>query len=401
MAKTQNGTVLKKSGSWVGRYSRWSLDHSTGQKQRLQKSFTIGRADEMTKAEARRTLRNRIEQELGLRSDSRTTIKGFIEQRWKPLRESSWRKSTKSVNEYLLGIIVERFGNVALEQGDAVAMQLWIDGLAKTRSASAVRHIRIFLKSIFSEAVEQDYILKNPARMLRIPAQLKPVSKPFLTVEQIKKLLGAATGMDYAILLLLVTTGLRPSELFGARWGSFDAQRKTLRIVESVYRGEEREFTKTTDASSRKELRIVYLHDTVVNALQEWRKVPKLWSVRRGLVEGDNGFIFTNSENGNFIYKENWVHRNLNKVICKAFHTGECSENNGTSTKCRGENVPKVNFQTIRRSAASHTQGLGSVKDIQTMLRHTKPDMAQEQYVQPMEQSVRVTVDKLASLFIS
>lgn len=400
MAKTQHGTILRKSGSWVGRYSRWTLDHATGTKQRLQKSFVIGRVDEMTKVEARRVLRERIERELHLRSDSRMTLAGFIENRWKPLRESTWRKSTKDTNEYLLGIITERFGDESIELGDAVALQLWINGIAKTRSASAVRHIRIFLKSIYAEAVEQDYIRKSPARMLRLPAALKPVAKPFLTVEQIKALLGAATGMDYAVLLLLVTTGLRPSEIFGARWKSFDAEGKTLRIVESVYRGEVREYTKTTDASSRQELQLVYLHDAVVNALQEWRKVPKRWAVYRGITEGDDDFIFTNSENGNFIHKENWVHRNLNLIICRAFHTGKCAKRTDNSTKCRGENLPKVNFQTIRRSVASHTQGLGSVKDIQTMLRHTKPDMAQEQYVQPMETSVRSTVDKLASLFL-
>ena len=257
-----------------------------------------------------------------------------------------------------------------------------------------MRHIRIFLKSIYAEAVEQDYVRKNPARMLRLPAVLKPVAKPFLTVEQIKALLNAATGMDYAILLLVVTTGLRPSEIFGARWKSFDAERKMLRIVESVYRGEEREYTKTTDASSRQELQIVYLHDAVVNALQEWRKSLPEWRAT------PDTHIFSNKENGDFIYKENWVHRNLNLIVCKAFHTGKCAKRTNNSTKCRGENLPKVNFQTIRRSVASHTQGLGSVKDIQTMLRHTKPDMAQEQYVQPMEASVRSTVDKLANLFL-
>ena len=400
MAKTQHGTVLKKSGSWVGRYSRWSLDHSTGHKQRLQKSFVIGRCDAMTKAEARRLLHNRIEEELHLRADSRTTIAWFIEQRWKPLRESGWRPSTKDVNEYLLKIITERFGTVALEQADPVAMQLWIDGLAKTRSASAVRHIRILLKSIFSEAVEEDYVRKSAARLLRVPATLRPVRKDILSIEQMKALLGVSTGMDYVILLLLLTTGLRPSELFGARWKSFDAEKKILHIVESVYRGDEREFTKTTDQNSRQELQVVYLHDAVVEALQKWRKSPKSWSVRRGLVEGDNDFIFANSENGNFIYKENWVHRNLNLIVCRAFHDGKCAGKNGTSTKCRGANIPKVSFQIFRRSVATHAQGLGSGKSVQYMLRHTKPDMSAAEYVQPVEAAVRSTVEKLGSLFL-
>ena len=383
MVRAQLGTVLKKSGSWVGRYSRWTLDNSAGQKQRLQKSFTIGRVDEMTKAEARRVLRIRIEEELHLRADSRTTLAWFIEQRWKPLRESGWRPSTKEVNEYLLGIITERFGTVPLEQADPVAMQLWIDGLAKTRSASAVRHIRILLKSIFAEAVEEDYIRKSAARLLRVPATLKPVRKDILTTDQMKTLLGVASGMDRVILLLLFTTGLRPSELFGLRWKSFDAEHKLMHIVESVYRGEEREYTKTTDQNSRRELQIIYLHDMVVSALQElhaslpeWRAAP-------------DTHIFSNAENGGPLWKENWVYRNLNKIICCAFHDGKCAGTDVTSTKCRGNNVPRVSFQISRRSVATHAQSLGSGK------------LSAAEYVQPVEEAVRATVDSLAEKFLT
>ena len=57
-----------------------------------------------------------------------------------------------------------------------------------------------------------------------------------------------------------------------------------------------------------------------------------------------------------------------------------------------------MNFQVLRRTVATHLQGIGSVKDIQFALRHTKPQMAQEEYVQPVESSIRSTVEKLAAL---
>src|ERR1700686_1781449 len=126
--KTQHGTILKKSGSWTGRYSRWVVDSATGEKIRQQKSFVIGSVDRITKAEARRILRTRIEQELGLRADSRVTVAWFIEKRWKPMRESSGRDSTKSVNTWMLSCIPERFGTTALEDADSVALQRWLDG---------------------------------------------------------------------------------------------------------------------------------------------------------------------------------------------------------------------------------------------------------------------------------
>jgi hypothetical protein len=63
-------------------------------------------------------------------------------------------------------------------------------------------------------------------------------------------------------------------------------------------------------------------------------------------------------------------------------------------TQFESREVPKVNFQVLRRTAATHVQGIGSAKDTQTMLRHTKPDTAQINYVQPVEDSVRSAVDQ-------
>ena len=59
-----------------------------------------------------------------------------------------------------------------------------------------------------------------------------------------------------------------------------------------------------------------------------------------------------------------------------------------------------MNFQVLRRTVATHVQGIGSAKDTQTMLRHTKRDTAQINYVQPVEDSVRSAVDKLASTLL-
>jgi hypothetical protein len=63
-------------------------------------------------------------------------------------------------------------------------------------------------------------------------------------------------------------------------------------------------------------------------------------------------------------------------------------------TQFESREVPKVNFQVLRRTVATHVQGIGSAKDTQTMLRHTKPDTAQINYVQPVEDSVRSAVDQ-------
>ena len=387
MPKLQHGTVLRKSGSWVGRYSRWLVDHVTGEKIRQQKSFVIGSVDRITKSEARRALRTRIEQELGLRSDSRVTVQWFIENRWKPLRESTWRDSTKVTNGYMLAIVNARFGTTALEDTDAVALQRFLDECAKTRSGSVVRHIRTLLKSIFQEAADTDYVRKSPARLLRIPL-LKPTTKPYLSVEQIQKLLSAAKGRDHVLLSVLCVTALRPSELLALRYGSLDAEQGLLNITESVYRGVVRPFTKTTDETSRKELTQVFLPQEVVTELLAFKKLEDGY---------DTDFIFTSGAMNKPILKENYVKRNLNPLVCRTFHDGSCAR---TGTKCKGAGVPLVNFQVIRRSCSTHMQNLGSLRSTSAVLRHSKVQTAQDHYVQVDQSSVREVVGKLAAMLL-
>jgi integrase len=384
--RTQNGTLTKKAGAWLGHYSRWVQD-TTGEKTRLQKCFRIGSVEEMTKTVARQKLRERIEQEMGLRSDSRVTLVWFIDNRWKPLHESTWRDSTKSVNEFFLSLITGKFGNTALEESDPVDLQIWLNGLAKSHSGSLVRHVRTLLRSIFNEAVEQDYLRKSPARLIRIPANLKPVIKTFLEQDQIKALLGVATGMHRLLLRLLLTTGLRPSELFALEWNSLDPEKKLLHISQSIYRGKLRPYTKTTDGNSRQSLKIVFLPDAIVSELKAWKaEAPH---------SHEEDYIFA-TEYGMAWWKENYQHRILNPLKCRAFHDGKCFDNGGT--RCKSKATPKVNFQVLRRTVATHAQRLGSPKDIAAILRHTKPDMAALEYTQQQDEGVRSAVEKLEAL---
>ena len=55
--------------------------------------------------------------------------------------------------------------------------------------------------------------------------------------------------------------------------------------------------------------------------------------------------------------------------------------------------LPKLNFQVLRRSTATESQQDGSVKDIQTQMRHRTPDMAAEQYIQAVDASTRKMVN--------
>lgn|SRR5437870_11563970 len=188
------------------------------------------------------------------------------------------KDGTRQTNELLLAQIKRQFGDELLSEIDEVELQAWLNSLAKGYSGSVIRHIRHFLKNIFMEAVEQGFITRSPARGLRLPI-LRPVQRQYLTEQEIAKLLSVVTGRDRLLLRLILATALRPSELFALRWSCFQPDSKILLITESIYRGQLRPYTKTTNSDSHKSLLKVFVPDILVQELQEYRSgQPDAWT---------------------------------------------------------------------------------------------------------------------------
>ncbi|HEY4842639.1 MAG TPA: site-specific integrase [Terriglobales bacterium] len=370
--KRQDGYLTKESGAWLGHYSRWITDHGTGARKRQQRAFKIGQVAALKKTQARDKLRERIVSESGVTADSRLTVAGFIENRWKPLKEGGWRDSTKAVNAEHLKYIVYRFGKTPVEEMDNVAMQSWLTELATTKSGSLVRHCFIFLRSIMSEATEQEYCRKNPARLLRLP-KLKAVKKDFLSLEQIKALFKAAKWQprDRTLLTVILVTALRPSELFALRWKCLDFAKDsaTVTLHETVYRGVLRPYTKTTEEG---EMPRLVVPEQAVIALLEWLQQTKH--------SGPEDFIFPNADGG-FLLKENYSKRVLKDLAERA--------------DCKPK-IARLNFQVLRRTVATHAQHLGSLKDVQTIMRHKQAETTQRIYIQAIDTTVRAASELLA-----
>jgi hypothetical protein len=53
-----------------------------------------------------------------------------------------------------------------LENIDKFTLQTHLNKLAKSRSKDRVLQIRAYMKAIFAEAVDQDFLAKDPARSI-------------------------------------------------------------------------------------------------------------------------------------------------------------------------------------------------------------------------------------------
>ena len=138
------------------------------------------------------------------------------------------------------------------------------------------------MKSISDEAIEQEFLTRDPTRKLKIPKNLRPKDKQVLSWEQLRSMLEQTGRRDRILLMLDITGALRPSELFGLRCKCFD-NHNTLSITETVYRRQIRPFGKTQE--------------------EPWRRSSSRWALPRELlrwkrecpIPSPDAFIFPNA----------------------------------------------------------------------------------------------------------
>jgi integrase len=266
----------------------------------------------------------------------------------------SWDSNTAAtLNSCFKHHVFPALGAVPLTKLDRFQIQVVIQENARSSSKSVVHKIRTYLKACLEEAVDQDILVKNPMRKLPQP-ETRPECRRYLGIEEIRALLDAMEPRCRLVARICIVCGLRPGELFAAKWDDFDASIRRRRIDESTSEGRLKD-TKTLGSRAH-----VWMPPPIVEALLQWKAVST-----------SLGFIFP-SQTGGPISSKNFLRRNIWPAAIKA-----------GIMESRPQNLPKgarwvrketsVNFQAFRRTCATWFQKHGSAKDIQAHLRHSTP----------------------------
>ena len=361
----QKGWVVERGKKWYGYYRKIVLDPITNDRKTDVVSVILGLKSQLTKGEAREELQKEIAKQTGqnpegrVMKDGSVTFGWFVRNRYYQLRD--WRPETEKVKKIQIERdLVEKFESVSLDAFEQFVLQKHLKHLATFLSEDRLKQARSYMKSIFAEAVEQDFLAKDPTRRVKIPRNLREKDKTTLTWHQLRAVLASVTTRDRVLLTLEMTDALRPSELFALRWRAFDGSKIT--IAETVYKGQIRPFGKT-----EKSLGDVLLPKGLVDDLWLWKQeCPD---------SSPDAFIFPNTDGG-FMDTGNYRNRILNPLAEKL-------------------GLPKLNFQVLRRTMATLAQNKGSVKDIQAHLRHSKADTTANEYMQELPESVKRMFDSM------
>lgn len=383
------------------RYSRGSLSKSKGKPQKWLGDWFIYVGDKpvhrgpkllkdehgypllvskVGKGEAQKHLDRTIEQDRAPGDQARAveTLRSYWA-RYCALKEPKWSKAMTSNIKWIFekhvlespiaaGLIPKnqtesRIGYTPLTALSRELLQSHLNTLAKTLSGSLVKKVKCYLKAMLDEAMEADLITKNPARKLDVPTT-KPTCKRWLTDEECQRLLTQALhegrSREHLIIRMCMSLGPRRGELFSLRRNDYQPGR--LRIDESV------------DADC-------VLKGTKTRASDTWIPLPltletELVQWISALPHGECGFLFTGDEKGKPYRPANYLRRVLKPLAKRAGIAG-------------------VNFQSLRRTTATHGAKHGSQKDLQGAMRHSTPAMTMGVYAQSIPDGVRGLHQKL------
>jgi len=373
----QAGWVLLRGKRWYGYFRKRIINPITNEEEAKLVCVPLDLKTKMTKSQARDALRTEVLKTTGqslagsrVLKDSSTTFGWFVRNRYFPLREGDWRPESAKVKKIQIERdLLAKFEEYPLDSMDRFMLQTHVNDLAERMSQDRVKQARSYLKSIFDEAIEQEFLTKDPTRKLKTPKNLRPKDKQVLTWEQLWLALAKSTRRDRLLLMMDMTEALRPSELFALRWRSFDNV-DTLSITETVYKGKIRPYGKT-DGS----LTDVHLPAGLAEELCLWKRENAKLSPSKVV---PTAFIFPNTRGG-FMDTGNYRNRVLSPLAEKL-------------------GLPKLNFQVMRRTMATQAQSMGSVKDIQAHLRHAKADTTANEYMQELPESVKQMVESVYTM---
>lgn len=173
----QRGWVVLRGKKWYGYFRKTVLDPIKNEQKVDVIPVVLGPKAQLTKYQARELLEQEITRQIGqesgggkLMNDGSVTFGWFVRNRFFPLKEAHWNRETSKVKKLLIRKdLIEKFDGIPLENFDRFTLQVHLNELGKTRSKDRVLQIRAYMRDIFAEAVEQDFLIKDPARKISVP----------------------------------------------------------------------------------------------------------------------------------------------------------------------------------------------------------------------------------------
>lgn len=240
-----------------------------------------------------------------------------------------------------------------------------------------VRYVHATLRAALEDAMREELIEKNVAKLVRAPVAPHSEPKP-LSVEELKVLFKAnREDRLFALLIVIALLALRRSEALGLTWDDVDLDAETLTVRQGLHRvaGE----LVLMPAKTARSRRTIPLPGIVVSALREHRDRQEKEAAERGNLWRDSGHVFT-STLGTPLDPDNTT-----KFVQRAVATAE---------------LRKVRMHDFRHGCVSALLALGvSPRTVMEIAGHAGLEMTMNVYAHVSMDDKKAALDKLDDLF--
>ncbi len=224
-------------------------------------------------------------------------------------------------------------------------------------SPTTVRGLRAVLRRALNRAMKLGLVERNAATLVDLPKPAKKEMRALSAAETKRFLEVAAEDRWHALWVLLVTTGLRPGEALGLKWGDWTGDKLSVRRALVRVPGQGWSLEETKNRRSR----VVALPEMTQKALGAHRARHAEQRLRLGADLVDRGFIFA-TRSGNPLDATNISKKNFKPLLAAA-------------------GLPPIRLYDLRHTAATLRFVNGEhPKVVQEMLGHASITLTMDTY---------------------
>jgi integrase len=285
------------------------------------------------------------------------------------LRDNTYREYGGLIDRY----IKPGLGGKRLSDVRPLDVQAFYSSLSeKGLSPRTIRFTHSVLASAFKQAVRWRMLAHNPCESVELPRKAGKEMQSLTPAEAAGFLKEAANDRWFALFVLALATGLRPSEYFGLKWSDVDLERGLVTVQRVLiwrsYKSGDWYFGEPKTPRSR---RRIPLPASVVCALSEHRRRQAEGRLKAGAAYQNLDLVFATSE-GQPLIRLNVIQKHFKPILKRAklpetLRLYDLRHTCATLLLAANEN-PKVVSERLGHSSITLTMNVYS---------HVLPDMQQ------------------------
>ena len=347
---------VRRSGKHPEQWAaRWHVYDAAGK--RHERRGTFGATATTTRQEAQKACDDQVQRETSQTPPPRAglTLAELIRDVYLPVHTRWSIQTRKAFEGTIKNHILPRLGECAIKDLNHVALQKHLIALAAAGAGeSLLTRVRTILHAVLEGAVDSDYLQKNPARKLEIPACKATAPTRSLTQAEVTRLFGALEGRERLFFRLLIMTGARIGEVLALR--REDVSGGVVSLCGSALFGER-------GPTKNRKTRAVPLSRHLQAEIEEYLAER----------QDSNPLVFP-SQRGTILYREGWPLFALERARAAA-------------------GIADLDYRMCRRTFA--TLYRGEDVDVRDLLGHQSAATTQRHYIKPISERQRDAIEEM------